>query len=124
MPTGETFVDEVDTVVTSLGCNVNPILSQSAGDVFTNKWGIVMVDKETCHTSKAGVFAAGDSITGGSTVILAMGQAKKAAARMHEYLSGEFHYTLDVPNDPDAPGMQWSFETRKKKKKKRTVKPA
>jgi glutamate synthase (NADPH) small chain len=123
VPTGETFVDEVDTVVMSLGCNVNPILSQSADDVFTNKWGIVMVDKETCHTSKAGVFAAGDSITGGSTVILAMGQAKKAAARMHEYLCGEFDYVLDVPDDPNAPGMQWSFQTRKKGKKKKKAPP-
>ncbi len=118
VPTGETFVDDVDTVVMSLGCNVNPILSQSAEDVFTNRWGIVMVDKATCHTSKPGVFAAGDAITGGSTVILAMGQAKKAAGKMHEYLSGEFDYDLDVPDDLDAPGMQWSFQTRKKRKRK------
>ncbi len=109
VPTGETFVDEIDTVVMSLGCDVNPIIARTADDVFTNKWGVVMVDKETCHTSKQGVFAAGDAITGGSTVILAMGQAKKAAEHKHEYLIGEFDYTLEVPNDPEAEGVQWTF---------------
>ncbi len=109
--TGEFFEDEVDTVVLSLGCDVNPIIPDSTDDLNTNKWGIIMVDKETCHTSRKGVFAGGDAITGGSTVILAMGQAKKAAVKIDEYVRGEFDYQLDVPSDPNAPGMQWSFES-------------
>jgi NADPH-dependent glutamate synthase beta subunit-like oxidoreductase len=52
-------------------------------------WGVITVDGETCETSKKGVFAGGDAITGGSTVILAMGQAKIAAASIHKYLMGE-----------------------------------
>ena len=118
--TGEFFVDEIDTAVFSLGCDVNPTIADADGNIFTNKWGVIMVDKKTCHTSKKGVFAGGDSITGGSTVILAMGQAKTAAKCMHEYLIGEFNYELDVPTDPNTPGMEWSF-IKPPEKKKATV---
>jgi len=113
VPTGEEFVDEVDTVVFSLGCDVNPVIPNATNDLRVNKWGVIMVDETTCHTSKAGVFAGGDAITGGSTVILAMGQAKNAARHIHEYLVGHFDYKLDVPTDPEAPGIQWSFAKRK-----------
>ncbi len=89
IPTGEFFVEECDTVVMSLGCSVNPIIPSTDADIHTNKWGVIVVDPATCQTSKKGVFAAGDAITGGSTVILAMGQAKKAAAGIHEYLVGK-----------------------------------
>ncbi|VAX22830.1 NADH-dependent reduced ferredoxin:NADP+ oxidoreductase subunit B, partial [hydrothermal vent metagenome] len=75
----------------------------------TNKWGIMMVDPVTYHTSKPGVFAGGDTVTGGSTVILAMGQAKTAAKYVHEYVMGNFDYELNVPTDPEAPGVQWGF---------------
>ena len=88
MPTGEFFIEACDTVVMSLGCSVNPIIPSTDNEIRTNKWGVIIVDSETCETSKKGVFAAGDAITGGSTVILAMGQAKKAAAAMHNYLMG------------------------------------
>jgi glutamate synthase (NADPH/NADH) small chain len=86
MPTGEFFVEECDTVVMALGCSVNPIIPSTDAEIRTNKWGVILVDKTTCETSKKGVFAAGDAITGGSTVIQAMGQAKKAAAAIHEFL--------------------------------------
>jgi len=86
LPTGEFFVEDCDTVVMSLGCSVNPIIPSTDAAIHTNKWGVITVDGETCQTSKEGVFAAGDAITGGSTVILAMGQAKKAAAAIHDYL--------------------------------------
>jgi len=86
MPTGEFFVEECDTVVMALGCSVNPIIPATDVEIRTNKWGVIQVDGSTCETSKKGVFAAGDAITGGSTVIQAMGQAKKAAAAIHEYV--------------------------------------
>lgn len=108
-PTGEQFVDECDTVVMSLGCDVNPIIPDTTADITTNKWGIIMVDNTTYHTNMKGVFAAGDAVTGGSTVILAMGQAKSAAEYMHQYLTGNFNYELNVPTDPTAPGIQWTF---------------
>lgn len=88
VPTGEFFVEDCDTVVMSLGCSVNPIIPSTDSEIHVNKWGVIVVDTETCQTSKKGVFAAGDAITGGSTVILAMGQAKKAAAAIHTYLMG------------------------------------
>ncbi len=116
VPTGEEFIDEIDTVVFSLGCDVNPIVPDSAADLRVNKWGIVMVDEKTCHTSKPGVFAGGDTITGGSTVILAMGQAKSAAKYIHEYMMGEFDYELNVPTDPNAPGIQWAGRYAKGKR--------
>lgn len=88
-PTGEFFVEDCDTVVMALGCSVNPIIPSTDAEIRTNKWGVILVDNNTCETSKKGVFAAGDAITGGSTVIQAMGQAKKAAAGIHEYLMGK-----------------------------------
>ncbi len=106
--TGEEFIEDVDTVVMSLGCDVNPIIPDTSDDITTNKWGIIMVDPETYHTNKKGVFAGGDAVTGGSTVILAMGQAKTAAKYMNEYLMGDFNYNLQIPTDPAAPGMQWN----------------
>jgi glutamate synthase (NADPH) small chain len=89
--TGEFFVEECDTVVMALGCSVNPIIPSTDAEIRTNKWGVILVDNTTCETSKKGVFAAGDAITGGSTVIQAMGQAKKAAAGIHEYLMGKLN---------------------------------
>jgi glutamate synthase (NADPH/NADH) small chain len=54
-----------------------------------NKWGNIVADEETMKTSKPGVFAGGDIVTGGATVILAMGAGRKAAAAIGRYLSGE-----------------------------------
>ncbi|MBI5178937.1 MAG: NADPH-dependent glutamate synthase [Nitrospinae bacterium] len=106
--TGEFVVDDVDTIVFSLGCDVNPIIPSTDKEVRINKWGIVMVDQKTCQTSKPGVFAGGDAITGGSTVILAMGQAKNAAVGIDRYLKGELKWAdANVPTDPNAPGVQW-----------------
>jgi len=108
MSTGEFFTDEIDTVVFSLGCDVNPIITDVTPELRKNKWGIIMVDHKTYHTSKKGVFAGGDSVTGGSTVILAMGQAKIAAHYIHEYVMGSFNYQLDIPTDPNASGVTWT----------------
>jgi glutamate synthase (NADPH) small chain len=87
--TGEFFTEPCDTVVMALGCSVNPIIPSTDKNVSVNKKGIIVVDNGTCETSKKGVFAAGDAITGGSTVIQAMGQAKIAAKAIHEYLVPE-----------------------------------
>lgn len=104
VPTGEFFVEECDTVIMSLGCSVNPIIPSTDAEIHTNKWGVIVVNPDTCETSKRGVFAAGDAITGGSTVILAMGQAKKAAAAMHDYLMGKL--TLETNTAPAAPSSE------------------
>ncbi len=116
IPSGEEIVLDTDTVVFSLGCDVNSLIADEDEEITTNKWGVIMVDRKTYHTAKKGVFAGGDSVTGGATVILAMGQGKDAAAKIHEYLMGNFPYELDVPTDPNASGIQWEgkFVTAKR----------
>ena len=116
--TGEFFVEDCDTVVMSLGCAVNPIIPSTDKEVRINKWGVILVDEDTCQTSKDGVFAGGDAITGGSTVILAMGQAKRAAAAMDKYLRGELEEEPNVPTDPEYYVKDWSMNGNGKKEKK------
>jgi len=80
------FVIETDTVVTALGFNVNPIIAKTTPGLEVDRRGVVVADPETGQTSREGVFAGGDVITGGATVILAMGQGKKAAGAIDAYL--------------------------------------
>jgi glutamate synthase (NADPH/NADH) small chain len=83
---GTNFVLPCDTVVNALGTQANPIISQTTPGLETNKWGYLVVDEATQMTSLAGVFAGGDIVTGGATVILAMGAGRKAAAGMLKYM--------------------------------------
>lgn len=101
LATGKFFVEDCDAVVMSLGCSVNPIIPSTDATVRTNKWGVILVDEASCQTSKPGVFAAGDAITGGSTVIQAMGQAKKAAAGIDAYLMKPEALAQDHPRQVD-----------------------
>jgi glutamate synthase (NADPH/NADH) small chain len=86
--TGEREIVPCDTIVTALGFGVNPLIPKSEPRLKTNKWGVVVVDEGTGETSMPGIFAGGDLITGGATVILAMGQGRRAAAAMHDFLKG------------------------------------
>ncbi len=72
--------------VIAIGNGSNPIIQQATPDLGYNKWGNIVVDEETMATSKPGVFAGGDIVTGGATVILAMGAGRKAAKSIDEYL--------------------------------------
>ena len=76
----------VDVVVVSIGQSPNPLIPKTTPELKTGKGDVVVVDPQTMKTSKRGVFAGGDVITGGATVILAMGQAKTAARAIDEYL--------------------------------------
>ena len=76
----------VDVVINALGTRANPLLTQTAPELKLNKWGNVEADGSTGLTSIPGVFAGGDIVRGGATVILAMGDGKRAAAAIHEYL--------------------------------------
>ena len=76
----------IDVAVLAIGQSPNPLISKTTPDLKTGKDGVVIIDNETGKTSKKGVFAGGDVATGGATVILAMGQGKKAAKAIHEYL--------------------------------------
>ena len=86
---GSDFMIDVDTVIIAIGNSPNPLIPQSSPDLATGRWGTIVADQETGATSKPGVFAGGDIVTGAATVILAMGAGRKAARAIHEYISGE-----------------------------------
>ena len=83
------FVIEVDTVIMSLGTSPNPLISSTTEGLDINKWKCIVAEEATGATSKEGVYAGGDAVTGAATVILAMGAGKAAAAGIHEYLSNK-----------------------------------
>jgi glutamate synthase (NADPH/NADH) small chain len=84
---GSEFVMEVDTVVVSVGVSPNPLIPQSMKELDVSSWGTIKVDPDSMHSSVEGVFAGGDIVRGGATVILAMGDGRKAAEAMNNYLS-------------------------------------
>ena len=84
---GSEFEMELDTVIMSLGTSPNPLISSTTEGLETNKWKCIVADEEFGKTSKEGVFAGGDAVTGAATVILAMGAGKVAAKGIHNYLS-------------------------------------
>lgn len=83
---GSNFTLDVDLVVVAIGNSSNPLIPQTTPGLETNRWGNIVVDEETMQTSREGVYAGGDIVTGGATVILAAGAGKKAARAMHKYL--------------------------------------
>ncbi|MBD3233014.1 MAG: NADPH-dependent glutamate synthase [candidate division Zixibacteria bacterium] len=83
---GSNFEIEVDTVVVAIGNSSNPLVPRTTPGMDTNKWGNILVNEETMESSRPGVFAGGDIVTGGATVILAAGAGKKAARAIHEYV--------------------------------------
>lgn len=84
---GSEYIMDVDTVIMSLGTSPNPLISSTTPGLETNKWKCIVADEETGLTSKEGVYAGGDAVTGAATVILAMGAGKHAAKAINEYLS-------------------------------------
>lgn len=86
---GSEFVLDVDTVIMSLGTSPNPLISSTTKGLEINKRKCIIATEETGLTSREGVFAGGDAVTGAATVILAMGAGKKAAKGIHEYLSNK-----------------------------------
>ena len=80
------YILPIDMAVISIGNCSNPIIQKTTPDLQYNKWGNILVDENTMKTSKKGVFAGGDIVTGGATVILAMGAGRKAAAAINDYL--------------------------------------
>ena len=81
------FVMEVDTVIMSLGTSPNPLISSTTEGLEVNKWKCIVADEEFGKTTKEGVYAGGDAVTGAATVILAMGAGKAGAKGIDEYLS-------------------------------------
>jgi glutamate synthase (NADPH/NADH) small chain len=79
----------VDTVIMSIGTSPNPLIRTTTPGLQVEKWGGIVVNEETGETSKDGVYAGGDAVTGAATVILAMGAGKKAAAAIHEKIQAK-----------------------------------
>jgi glutamate synthase (NADPH/NADH) small chain len=86
---GSEFTLPADVVIISIGNSPNPLVPQTSKDIQIGKHGTVVADLETMATSKPGVFAGGDIVSGAATVISAMGQGKKAARSIHKYMTGE-----------------------------------
>ena len=86
---GSEFVIDVDTVIMSLGTSPNPLISSTTEGLEVNKWKCIVADEEHGKTSKEGVYAGGDAVTGAATVILAMGAGKAGARGIDEYLSNK-----------------------------------
>ena len=83
---GSDFTLEVDTVIIAIGQGPNPLVQSTTKGMDTNRKGNIVADQESGATTKPGVFAGGDIVTGAATVILAMGAGKKAAAAIDKYL--------------------------------------
>lgn len=86
---GSEFVIDCDTVIMSLGTSPNPLISSTTKGLEINRRQCIVATEDTGATSKEGVYAGGDAVTGAATVILAMGAGKAAAKGIHEYLSAK-----------------------------------
>ncbi len=86
---GSEHIVDVDTVIIAIGTSPNPLIRSTTPDLETNQWGCINANEETGQTSKEGVFAGGDTVTGAATVILAMGAGKKAAKAIDEYIKSK-----------------------------------
>ena len=84
---GSEYIMDVDTVIMSLGTSPNPLISSTTKGLETNKRKCIVAEEETGLTTREGVYAGGDAVTGAATVILAMGAGKQAANAIDEYLS-------------------------------------
>jgi glutamate synthase (NADPH/NADH) small chain len=85
---GSEFLMEVDTVIVAIGNGSNPLISQTTEGLAVNKWGNIIVD-ETGKSSIDGIYAGGDIVLGAATVILAMGEGRRAAAAINAYLAAK-----------------------------------
>ena len=86
---GSEFEMELDTVIMSLGTSPNPLISSTTEGLEVNKWKCIVAEEDNGRTTKEGVYAGGDAVTGAATVILAMGAGKAGAKGIHEYLSNK-----------------------------------
>ena len=86
---GSNFTIETGTVIVAIGQSPNPLIRHTTPGLYCQSWGGIIVDEDSMKTSKDGVYAGGDVVTGAATVILAMGAGKKAAKAMDEYLQNK-----------------------------------
>src|SRR3990172_2558810 len=113
MPTGEFKELDCDTVISALGTKANPIVAQSTPGIGLNKWGNIVADdgklESTQATNLPGIFAGGDIVTGGATVILAMGAGRRAARAIAAWIKGgkkSWPVTQQEPAGFQPPGVK------------------
>lgn len=87
---GSEFVKDCDTVIMSLGTSPNPLISSTTEGLEVNKWKCLIADEKNGQTTREGVFAGGDAVTGAATVILAMGAGRSAAAGIDKYIRSKY----------------------------------
>lgn len=92
----------IDTLIMALGTSANPLLHMTTPGLDANKWGGIITDEPTGKTSREGVYAGGDVVTGSATVILAMGAGKAAAKAMDEYIKGENGVEASREKNPEV----------------------
>jgi glutamate synthase (NADPH) small chain len=109
---GSEYEFEADMVVYAIGTNANPIIGQTS-NLKLNKWGYIETD-ENLATSMAGVFAGGDIVTGGATVILAMGAGRKAASNMKAYLGIRDTDNIYAPEQENLNAPLFGIDRREK----------
>jgi glutamate synthase (NADPH/NADH) small chain len=101
---GSNFVLEVDAIVVAVGTSANPLLAQTTPDLLHSKKGYIVVEsEETGRTSKKGVFAGGDIVTGAATVILAAGAGRAAAKAIDTFLADGAWWDPNAPKPEPAP---------------------
>jgi glutamate synthase (NADPH/NADH) small chain len=83
---GSNYEIEVDAVIMAIGTSPNPLIRSTTKGLEANKWGCLVADERTMATTRDGVYAGGDAVTGAATVILAMGAGKTAAASIDKYV--------------------------------------
>ena len=83
---GSEYELPLDVAIIAVGTSSNPLVQSTTPDIKTRKGGYIEANSDTLKTSKLGVFAAGDIVTGAATVILAMGAGRKAAKAINDYL--------------------------------------
>ena len=86
---GSEFDLEMDCMIMALGTSPNPLIKSTTQGLETQKWGGIVADEATGLTSREGIYAGGDAVTGAATVILAMGAGKNAAAAIDEYIQSK-----------------------------------
>jgi len=84
---GSEFTIDCDLCIVAVGSGANPLLTSETPDMQLNRWGYIVTDEKTGKTTKKGVWAGGDIVTGAATVILAMGAGRQAADSIHDYLT-------------------------------------
>ena len=99
---GSEFTMDVDTVIMSLGTSPNPLIRSTTPGLETNKHGCIVTEGDEGKTSREGVYAGGDAVTGAATVIKAMGAGKAAAKAIDEYIAEQVIRNFSVEQHPET----------------------